>query len=228
MLDLTKLSKPELKQAVSETLKVFKMLSEDNYNRIKAEMEDMKSESELEEYLINPLNIYMEPFNEIPKTVIDDVIKAEGIIITEKFHIPHVFKDENGVGILTNKAHVAFPLPVRANQQKSFKEGKSAKSSTQRNIANQVTGESKSGTFSDTEIVTTTVHGGDDILKELLGPASHDLVAFNELKGEIIKTGEGKLSALTNDSKNKGSLLYMDQILKAMGFDSDIIEPPEK
>lgn len=229
MLDLNKLSSKELKLAVSETLKVIDMFqSPENSSRIRSEMESMPDEEALKNYLCEEMTIYMKPFNEIPKDVIDNIIKSERIILTEYISLPHVMHDENGNGIVSRKKHLLLPLPVRSNQQRSFKEGASAANDDQRNVANQFTGDAKKGTLSDTEIVTLTSHGGDEILKELLGVTSHDTVAYNEMRQKIIQTGEVSLKDLTNESKNKGSLLMMDQIMKHLGFDTNIIENPEK
>ena len=229
MLDLKKLSKKELTLAVNETLRVIKMFnSPENLDRIQSEMENCKNEEELEEYLCEELTLYMKPFNEISKTVIDKIVKAERIILTEHIATPHVFKDENGNGIVSRKKHLILPLPIRSNQQRSFKEGSSASNDDQRNSANQFSGDAKKGTMSDTEIVTITSQGGDNVLKELLGVTSHDSVAYKEARAEIIRNGEASLKNLTNESSNKGSLLMMDQIMKHLGFDTDLIETPEK
>lgn len=229
MLDLKKLSKKELTLAVNETLKVIAMFnSPENLERIKSEMESCKSEDELEEYLCEELTIYMKPFHEVSKTVIDHIVKAERIILTEYIATPHVMKDADGNGVVSRKKHLMLPLPIRSNQQRSFKEGSSASNDDQRNSANQFTGDAKKGTMSDTEIVTVTSQGGDEVLKELLGVTSHDSVAYKEARAEIIRSGEASLKNLTNESKNKGSLLMMDQIMKHLGFDTDLIESPEK
>lgn len=229
MLDLSKLSTKELMLAVKETLRVIDMFnSPENSQRIRTEMESCKNEEELMNYLCEEMTIYMKPFNEIPKDVIDNIIKQERIILTEHISLPHIMRDENGNGIVSRKKHLILPLPVRSNQQRSFKEGSSAANDDQRNVANQFTGDAKKGTFSDTEIVTLTTQGGDNILKELLGVTSHDTVAYNEMRQKIIQTGEVSLKDLTNESKNKGSLLMMDQIMKHLGFDTNLIEQPEK
>lgn len=229
MLDLKKLSSKELTLAVKETLRVIEMFqSPENTERIRSEMQSMPNEEALANYLCEEMTLYIKPFNEIPKDVIDNIIKSERIILTEYLSLPHVMHDENGNGIVSRKKHLMLPLPIRSNQQRSFKEGSSASNDEQRNVANQFTGDAKKGTLSDTEIVTLTTQGGDDILKELLGVTSHDTVAFNEMRKKIIQTGEVSIKDLPNESKNKGSLLMMDQIMKHLGFDTNLIETPEK
>lgn len=229
MLELDKITDKDLKLAISETLKVIDMFeSPENSSRVRSEMESMPNEEALKDYLCEEMTIYMKPFHEISKNIIDKIIKSERIIISEHLSLPHVMSDENGNGIVSRKKHIMIPLPVRSNQQRSFKEGASASNDDQRNVANQFTGDARKGTLSDTEISTLTSQGGDTILKELLGVTSHDTVAYNEMRQKIIQTGEVSLKDLTNESKNKGSLLMMDQILKHLGFDTNIIETPEK
>ncbi|MGL5317003.1 MAG: hypothetical protein ACRC92_27335 [Peptostreptococcaceae bacterium] len=227
-MNLNSIRNPDIKLAISETLRVMNMISPPDAARIKAEMESLETEEELIDYLISIPGVYMTQFKEIKKHTLGSVVEAERIIMSEYYHVPFVMTDDKGVGVLTQKKHMAMPLYVRANQQKSFKEGKSSEDSTSRNLTGQVTGESKTGTFSDTEIVTTTLHDGVNILKECLGPQSHDLVANSELKQAIARNGEVSLADLTNESENKGSLLYMNEMLKTMGFDTDLIEPPER
>jgi len=134
----------------------------------------------------------------------------------------------NGKGVLSNKKLLILPLYVRANQQIALKEGKAAQESTLRNITGQVTGASKSGSLSDSEIATLIGNGSPNIIKEMLGPASHDLVAKREMKQSIIRTGDVSLKDLTDSPENKKSLRYMSEVLKAYGLDNDLVDVPIK
>lgn len=65
-------------------------------------------------------------------------------------------------------------------------------------------------------------------MRELMGPASHDLVSKKEMKQSIIKTGEVSLKNLTDNAENKKSLRYFSEILKSMDIDTDLVEPPQR
>ena len=218
-----KVKDEDIEFAVSETIRVFKMLDESEGARIEELLTTCEDIDQLVEYLINILNFYAQP----NRHVLRRVRESEQIINQEYVHLPHV-NIRNGKGVLSNKKLLILPLYVRANQQIALKEGKAAQESTLRNITGQVTGASKSGSLSDSEIATLIGNGSPNIIKEMLGPASHDLVAKREMKQSIIRTGDVSLKDLTDSPENKKSLRYMSEVLKAYGLDNDLVDVPIK
>lgn len=218
-----KVKDEDIEFAVSETIRVFKMLDESEGARIEELLTTCEDRDQLVEYLINILNFYAQP----NRHVLRKVRESEQIINQEYVHLPHV-NMRNGKGVLSNKKLLILPLYVRANQQIALKEGKAAQESTLRNITGQVTGASKSGSLSDSEIATLIGNGSPNIIKEMLGPASHDLVAKREMKQSIIRTGDVSLKDLTDSPENKKSLRYMSEVLKAYGLDNDLVDVPIK
>lgn len=218
-----KVKDEDIEFAVSETIRVFKMLDESEGARIEELLTTCEDRDQLVEYLINILNFYAQP----NRHVLRRVRESEQIINQEYVHLPHV-NIRNGKGVLSNKKLLILPLYVRANQQIALKEGKAAQESTLRNITGQVTGSSKSGSLSDSEICTLIGNGSPNIIKEMLGPASHDLVAKREMKQSIIRTGDVSLKDLTDSPENKKSLRYMSEVLKAYGLDNDLVDVPIK
>lgn len=218
-----KVKDEDIEFAVSETIRVFKMLDESEGARIEELLTTCEDRDQLVEYLINILNFYAQP----NRHVLRRVRESEQIINQEYVHLPHV-NIRNGKGVLSNKKLLILPLYVRANQQIALKEGKAAQESTLRNITGQVTGASKSGSLSDSEIATLIGNGSPNIIKEMLGPASHDLVAKREMKQSIIRTGDVSLKDLTDSPENKKSLRYMSEVLKAYGLDNDLVDIPIK
>lgn len=218
-----KVKDEDIEFAVSETIRVFKMLDESEGARIEELLTTCEDRDQLVEYLINILNFYAQP----NRHVLRKVRESEQIINQEYVHLPHV-NMRNGKGVLSNKKLLILPLYVRANQQIALKEGKAAQESTLRNITGQVTGASKSGSLSDSEIATLIGNGSPNIIREMLGPASHDLVAKREMKQSIIRTGDVSLKDLTDSPENKKSLRYMSEVLKAYGLDNDLVDVPIK
>ena len=218
-----KVKDEDIEFAVSETIRVFKMLDESDGARIEELLTTCEDRDQLVEYLINILNFYAQP----NRHVLRRIRESEQIINQEYVHLPHV-NMRNGKGVLSNKKLLILPLYVRANQQIALKEGKAAQESTLRNITGQVTGASKSGSLSDSEIATLIGNGSPNIIKEMLGPASHDLVAKREMKQSIIRTGDVSLKDLTDSPENKKSLRYMSEVLKAYGLDNDLVDVPIK
>lgn len=218
-----KVKDEDIEFAVSETIRVFKMLDESEGARIEELLTTCEDRDQLVEYLINILNFYAQP----NRHVLRKIRESEQIINQEYVHLPHV-NMRNGKGVLSNKKLLILPLYVRANQQIALKEGKAAQESTLRNITGQVTGASKSGSLSDSEIATLIGNGSPNIIKEMLGPASHDLVAKREMKQSIIRTGDVSLKDLIDSPENKKSLRYMSEVLKAYGLDNDLVDVPIK
>lgn len=218
-----KVKDEDIEFAVSETIRIFKLLDESEGARIEELLTTCEDRDQLVEYLINILNFYAQP----NRHVLRRIRESEQIINQEYVHLPHV-NMRNGKGVLSNKKLLILPLYVRANQQIALKEGKAAQESTLRNITGQVTGASKSGSLSDSEICTLIGNGSPNIIREMLGPASHDLVAKREMKQSIIRTGDVSLKDLTDSPENKKSLRYMSEVLKAYGLDNDLVDVPIK
>lgn len=218
---------PDTEFALSETLRVLNRLDPENATRIEELLMSCESEQELIEKLIDPFTfcLYFEPGTEPKGVKLGDIVKEEGIILTEYFHLPHKHMNKEGVGVLSEKKLTAMPLYVRANQQIAVKEGKAAIESNTRNIAGQVTGKTaKAGSLTDSEIYTLIGNGSDNIIREMLGPASHDMVAKREMKQSIIKTGDVSLNDLTDNKQNKRSLRYMSAVMKAYDLDNDLVD----
>ena len=216
--------RPELLQSVMDyVISEIKYLSPTNVEKILAVWDDM-SDEELIENLCNLQNLYHSPGQEPTKQVLQAFIKKNRIIMQEKFRVFDVVDNEKGV--LTAREACCYILPIRRNQQISAKESSVATKAEVRDITNQVTGEDKKAQHSDTEIATTIAHGGYAINRELLGAASHDMMAKQVYRDELSQTGEVSLKDLPNDPENKKSLILIDQVLKMMGYDSDLISTP--
>lgn len=219
---------PKLDKAVAQLLENIYMLEakhteKSNYERIKEMLEECKTEDELVKILIEPPNVYFEPRQEPTREVLRAVTAKRKIINTEYIRFPHQFRDEQGRGALSSKKLTMYPLYIRANQQISQKEGKSAKDDTSRDVTGMVTGKgSKSGAFSDAEILVGLSQHAEAVMRELLGPSSHDAVAKKAMKQSIIKTGQVSLKDLPDSPDNKKSNIYLREILRAYGIDTDL------
>lgn len=221
-----KLTVPNVMAVINHRLEIREMLGEKHLLEMKEYIENQKNEQDLIKFLQTPVGIYTEPTKEPSASILRAIVDKYGIIIDENWEFKHESMDEQGRGVINSKILSCYPLYVRANQQIADKEGKSAEDDKGRNIAGQVSSKtSKSGTFTDSEISVTIAQSADAVMKELLGPASHDLEAKKEMKAQIYRTGKATLKELTNDSANKRSLTYFDHILKALGIDSDLIDP---
>lgn len=221
--------RPEVKHCIEDTLRILNMLDKENAERVKDLIEQMKTEEEIVKFLITPINMYHESGKEPTRRTLDKVVQSEKIIIQEKAHLPHKMIGPNGKGVISHKERLMIPVIVRANQQVAMKEGKSAKNDTNRNLAGQVTGkDARSGALTDSEIMVLIAHNADNVLKELMGPASHDIEGSKQMKREIMRKGTVSLKELPQESKNKKGNVYLSHVMRAIGVDTDLVESPLK
>lgn len=217
---------PKVKEAINSRLHILSILSKENYDECVNTLNSFKTEKDIINYLIEPMPFYFEPTKEPSRQLLNKVIKEEGIIIEEQFHYPHIMKDENGNGILSTKKFCSFPLYVRRNQQIAMKEGKSAKSSHERDVSGAVSGDSQAGVFTMEELAAVIAQGSYNVIKEFLGPGSTNMKAKEEIKSQIYNKGEASMDELPEHMAISGSVRQMDHILKALGYDSDIVGTP--
>lgn len=218
--------------AVDETVKLYTKLDEKNGNRVIEEIYELNTIDDIISYLADPntlpIPFYVNPGHEPKANLLTDIINKEKIWISEKVSFPHISKNADGKGVLSNKTLTVLPLYVRPNQQIAVKEYKVAEDSMMRNVMGQASGASASGSLTDSELMVTIGQGADNVNRELLGPSSHDAVSKKEKKQSISRTGSVSLEDLTDDSENKRSLAYLSHTLRAYGVDTDLIETPLK
>ncbi|MGL5766516.1 MAG: hypothetical protein ACRCX8_12840 [Sarcina sp.] len=185
---------------------------------------------DLIEFLINPVNFYSSPTKEPSGLALNKVSDSERIILSEYAYMPFKGKVEvDGVfyPVRTLKKLCIYPTYIRKNQQIANKEAKSANSDNNTNILGQAAGGDKVGTFSDAEWTVCLQHNLYNITKELNGPASHDLAQKKVYRSTMMNLGEVSLKDLPENVENKRSIVYLDQTLKMMGIDTDLIKFPE-
>lgn len=216
--------------AIKSRLNIFKELDSAMYDMVKDTIESFKRKEDLIEYLINPVPFYTTPTKEPSGATLNKISTSERIILTEKVYMPFKAKVEiDGVKypVQTLKKLTIYPSYVRKNQQIANKEAKSATSENTTNILGQAAGSDKVGTFSDAEWTVCLQHGLYNVTKELNGPASHDMEQKKVYRNTMMNLGEVSLKELPDAVENKRSLIYLDQMLKTMGIDSDLIQYPE-
>lgn len=215
---------PELQAAQESVMEMLLMLDKENAQRIE-DLWDGLSDEELIFNLTNMQNLYFAPNAYPSKQTLDKIIKKRRIITQEKF-IFYDQTDEDGVGYLGSRDNTCYILTVRRNQQITSKESVVATKAEIRDVTNQVAGTDKKGQYSDTEISVAVAHGAHAINKELLGAASHDMKAKSIYREKLSMNGEVSLTDLPNEPQNKKSLILIDEVLKMMGFDSDLVTTP--
>lgn len=220
----------DVQAAIISTLGIFKPLDEDMYIRVKDIIDSFEDKEDLIQFLINPIPFYTEQTREPSGVNLNKVAAQERMILSEPVYLGFKGKVEvDGVmhPIRSMKNLYIGPSYIRKNQQISNKEAKSATSDNTQDILGQAAGSDKVGTFSDAEWTTCLQHNTYNIIKELNGPASHDVEQKKVFRNSMMTLGEVSLADLPESVENKRSLMYLDQMLKMMDIDSDLIKFPE-
>lgn len=176
----------------------------------------------------DPLFFPMKPGQEPGEAELTARVNQEGIILTEKFYIRHLTSD--GTSVITEKKVTCLPVEIRRAQQLSMKENITAESSDVRNISGQVTGSSKSGSFSAPQMATIIANSPNPnkspILTELMSVASDDMNAKTQANDQIYNNGEYSLKDIKKESEgDRSSLVLMDGYYNLMGIQTDLLEP---
>lgn len=220
----------DVREAIESTLRIYKTLDENMYNMVKDLISSFDDKEDLIQFLINPIPFYTEQTKEPSGIVLNRVAKQERIILSEPVYLGFkgkVIVDGKEYPVRSMKNLYIGPSYVRKNQQISNKEAKSATADNTQDVLGQAAGSDKVGTFSDAEWTTCLQHNTYNIIKELNGPASHDVEQKKVFRNNMMAVGEVSLEDLPDSVENKRSLLYLDQMLKMMDIDSDLIKYPE-
>jgi hypothetical protein len=87
----------------------------------------------------------------------------------------------------------------------------------------QVIDDDKNARISDMELYQLIFQNSPNSLAEFFGPRSDDLVMKNEMLYQIQRKGSVSLDELPSQSANKVSLNYLNFLLMAAGYETDLI-----
>lgn len=215
-----------LVDAIDDVLRVIKDYSKYNFDRY-VEMCKVASESKLIDTFKNPLYVKLVPGSEPSQRHIRKILEKEQIVTEEFWHMNYKYRDEQGRAPISRVKLIALPCQVRRPQQIAAKENKSIQDSSATNATGQATGKSRSGTYSDTEIVSSISIGQEHTIKEFMSPRSNNAKAREFIRKQIIETGEVSLKDMPDSDTNKKTLRYMDVYFKTAGLIADLIDDPD-
>lgn len=145
----------------------------------------------------------------------------------EHYHIPlteyvvYPFKNPDD---LDNPPVSATPIPVlyclvRPMQQMLDKKIAATSDDDKRNLlSGQVSGSSKTTTFSNMQTAGMTIINEVDAARELLGPRADDFVSKTKMVDEIERTGKFDINNVPIRTENKTSLVTAKHMLIAAGL----------
>ncbi|MGL5719046.1 MAG: hypothetical protein ACRCX2_38955 [Paraclostridium sp.] len=223
---MTKFNNKNIPEAIYYNLDKLYKLDKKNYEMYKEFFENA-SENEILETLNTPLTIYTEPRKEPDTNVVRKLLKSENIIVEEHFTLPFQYINSEGKPTISRVKLLMLPIQARRLQQMSFKENKVALSKSTRNLTGQATGESRSGSLSDTEQLSLVAQGFSTVQKELNNSRSCNPVDAKAVRTQIEQSGKVELSKLTNDYKDNQTLKYIHNKLVGAWLISSLVEDPD-
>lgn len=207
---------------VKKYLDVWKKLDDYNYNALKELITNCETTDDLDRLLGELVPITLVPRKEFSKSKIRKLLLDEDLITMERFTLPFKHINKDGSPVVSRCEMFMLPVMIRGLRQMSNKEGKSASDSSVKNTTGQSTGESRSGTYSDTELTTSISQGMDKIVKEFMGPASSNHRAKQFLNTQIRETGHASMKGMPDNPEDKKTLMYINEYAKFAGILLDL------
>ena len=174
-------------------------------------------------------NFYLElrPFEKGGEPKLEDIKEAAdylGVPLTEYLWMPYA--NPNGKPLRTIE-----PVPVgylhmkRLQQCLSKKNTMSTDISIRNSKTNQVIGHDKSGRISDMENYALIAIGGENALKEYMGPRSDNSHTKQQMFKDIANQGYTRLSDYEDRPEDKVALNLLDVYFTGCGIMTDLLSP---
>lgn len=158
----------------------------------------------------------------------DDLERGSKVLdvpLYERVSLPHISMDKGKVISTPYEVPVGYVHIKRTQQTVAKKNGISTNIDARSALTAQVTGADKNGRESDLENSMLTISGFNEVLRELNGPRSDDMVMKNEMYRDIALNGYTRLDSLTDNVENKTTLNTVNVFLLGMGINSDLVTP---
>ncbi len=206
-----------------------------NTDLIKAELKGM-SDKQLKKYLediCDPeshtnFRFYAKPYDRDEKSKLSiekgaNACKFLGVPLTERIHVPNIYKDENGVGVLSEPVFVA-PIHMAVLQQLIKHEAHTVtEDDTSDALTGQVAGHSRGGKISNTTVGSWMVReNATPIIDEMFKFRSSNIEARNDMVNKIITDGSVSQNDIDSDVKNNRTLRYANEIMTGMMLGSEM------
>lgn len=149
--------------------------------------------------------------------------KVLDIPLMETVYMPHLTMDKSRVVASKEKCLVGYISVKRTQQLLMKKNGISTNNDKRSPLSGQVVDKDKNARDSDIEASMLVALGANDILRELHGPRSDDMVMKREMNKSIASKGYVELDELTDLPTNKTTLNTVNTFLLGMHIASDLV-----
>ena len=182
----------------------------------------------MRDYIKNPkdhLTMEMDSFEN--NITLEDIGIAAGIaevLVEDYLVLPHISGDNPDDPYVTNeKCMIGYANERRVQQTLSVKNHMSISIDKRNPKTGQVMDEDKNARISDMELYQLVFQNAHNTLAEFYGPRSDDLEMQNEMLYQIQRKGSVSLDELPNKVGNKTSLNYLNFLMLAAGYETDLI-----
>ena len=197
--------------------KMLSDISPETVSIYKGKFMNMTDKQIIDFFKNNDLRLFTSD-EEMNQKKIDTLVKRTGYIAEEKIRYP---EKNNAV---SNRTMIVLPIQIRRLQQISSTESNSSLDTTIRDKVNQATRESRTSKLTDTEVAIMASVGLDSTLSELLSPRSDNQMSKTKMNELIREKGTFKLEELPKTPKSRNSVLYLDDLYKAMNIATDLVD----
>lgn len=192
---------------------------------------DKMSETEfkdmIKDYILDPKDILTMEMDTFENSItIDEISKAAEIahvLVEDYLVLPSISENLDDPYITNEKAMIGWANERRVQQALPVKNHMSTNINKRNPKTNQVIDDDKNSRISDMEMYQLVFQNAYAALAEFFGPRSDDLEAQNEMLYQIQRKGSVSQSELPNNISNKTSIMYLNYILLAAGYSSDLI-----
>lgn len=153
--------------------------------------------------------------------------QTANVLLEDYIVMPSISDDPDDPYVTIEKVLLLYLNQRRVQQTLSVKNHVSTSINKRNPKTGQVIDDDKNSRTSDMEMYQLIFQGAFNKLAEDYGPKSDNLVAKNEMLYQIQRKGSVSLAELPNLTKDKVSLNYMNFLLLAAGYQSDLINDKE-
>jgi len=204
-----------------------KGLNTERYRKYFSGMSEDEFKEAIRDFLLDEKDqffIELDPFED--NMTIEDITEAAkiaNVLIEDYLVLPHISENPDDPYVTNEKVMVGYINQRRVQQTLSIKNHLSVSIDKRNPKTGQVIDDDKNARISDMEMYQLVVQDAQNTLAEMFGPRSDDIVMKNEMLYQIQRKGSVSLDELPNQTKNKVSLNYLNFLLLAAGYETDLI-----
>jgi hypothetical protein len=199
----------------------------EKYKEYFDKMSDEEFKKVFKDFLLDPTDNFTAEMDQFDQNVtIEKIVHAgqtANVVLEDYLVMPSISDDPDDPYVTNEKVLLLHLNQRRVQQTLSVKNHVSTSIDKRNPKTGQVIDDDKNSRTSDMEMYQLIFQGAFDKLREDYGPKSDNLVAKNEMLYQIQRKGAVSLNELPNLTKDKIALNYMNFLLLAAGYSSDLI-----